>query len=55
MNIIYHLSTTHNGGTPLSAFAKGTTCELAGFVFTLFFKLSAKHEVVKTNFLKFLV
>ena len=30
-----YLPTTHDGGVSLSAFPKGTTSELAGFVFTL--------------------
>ena len=33
----YHLSTTQDGGIPLSAFPKDTTSKLAGFVFALFF------------------
>ena len=32
--VAYHLSTTQDGGIPLSAFPKDTTSELAGFVFT---------------------
>ena len=36
----------------LSAFPKDTTSELAGFVFTLSFMLSAKQEAMNTNFLK---
>ena len=57
MNVIiaYHLSTTQDGGIPLSAFPKDTTSELSGFVFTLSFMLSAKQEAVNTNFLKSLV
>ena len=37
MNIMvaYHLSTTHDGEVPLSAFSKDTTCKLAGFIITL--------------------
>ena len=53
--VAYHLSTTQDGGIPLSAFPKDTTSELAGFVFTLSFMLSAKQEAVNTNFLKSLV
>ena len=52
--VAYHLSTTQDGGIPLSAYPKDTS-ELAGFVFTLFFMLSAKQEAVNTNLLKFLV
>ena len=48
--VAYHLSTTQDGGIPLSAFPKDTTSELAGFVFTLSFMLSAKQEAVNTNF-----
>ena len=51
----YHLSTTQDGGYLWSTFPKDTTSELAGFVFTLSFMLSAKQEAVNTNFLKFLV
>ena len=51
----YHLSTTQDGGIPLSAFPKDSASELAGFVFTLSFMPSAKQEAVNTNFLKSLV
>ena len=50
--VVYHLSTTQDGGIPLSAFPKDTTSELAGFVCTLSFMLSAKQEAVNTNFLE---
>ena len=53
--VAYHLSTTQDGGIPLSTFPKDTTSELAGFVFTLSIMLSAKQEAVNTNFLKSLV
>ena len=52
MTVAYHLSTTQDGGIPLSAFPKDTTSELAGFIFTLSFMLSAKQETMNTNFLK---
>ena len=51
--VAYHLFTAHDGGVPLSVFPKGTTSELSGFVFTLFFMINAKQEAVNTNFLKF--
>ena len=50
--VAYHLSTTQDGGVPLSAFPKDTTGELVGFFFTLSFVLSAKHKALNTNFLK---
>ena len=55
--VAYHLSTIQDEGIPLSAFPKDTTSELAGFVFTLSYMLSAKQEavIVNTNFLKSLV
>ena len=53
--VFYHLSTKHDEGVPLSVFPKGTASELAGFVFTIFFMLSAKQEAVNTNILKSLV
>ena len=57
MNVIvaYYLSTTNNRGTCLSAFPKDTTSELAGFIFTLPFMLSAKQVAVNTDFRKSLV
>ena len=55
VSVVYHLSTTHDGGIPLSAFPKDTTSKLAGFDFTLSFMLSTKQETVITNFLKSLV
>ena len=55
VTVAFHLSTTHDGGIPLSAFPKGTTSELAGFVFSQSLMLSAKQEAVNTNFLKSLV
>ena len=42
--VAYHLSTTQDGGIPLSAFPKDTTSELAGFVFTLSIKDSVKTK-----------
>ena len=53
--VAYHLPTTQEEGIRLSAFPKGTTSELAGFVFTQSFMLSAKQGAVNTNFLKSLV
>ena len=50
--ITYYLSNTHYRETPFSAFSKGTTSKLAGFVFLLFIMLSAKQEAVNTNILK---
>ena len=52
LTIAYHLSTTQDGGVPLSAFPKDTTSKLAGFVFTSSFMVSAKQEAVNTNFLE---
>ena len=54
-SVAYHLSTTQDGGIPLSAFPKNTTSKLASFVFTLSFMLSAKQEAVNNSFLKSLV
>ena len=48
--VAYHLSTTQDGGIPLSAFPKDRTSELAGFVFTLSFMLSAKQESCEYQF-----
>ena len=55
VTVAYHLSTTQDGGIPLSAFPKDTTSKFASFVFTLSFMLSAEQEAVHTNFLKSLV
>ena len=53
--VAYHLSTTHDVGTCLSAFSKDTTSEIAGFIFLLPFMLSVKQVAVNTNFRKSLV
>ena len=55
VTVAYHLSTTQDGGIPLSFFPTGATSKLANFLFTLSFILSAKQEAVNTNFLKSLV
>ena len=50
--VAYHLSTTQDGGIPLSAFTKDTTSEVSDFVFTLSFTLSAKQKALGTNYKK---
>ena len=50
--VFFRLFVNVTGGVPLIAFLTGITCELASFVFTLSFMLSAKQEAVNFNFLK---